>query len=853
MVFCAALIVAWQGYGTSEKAPISNQSSVLINGQDEQSWIEEVKASIERSSYTFKAIGGDVYAIANPYQGLMGTINPLQMSLKGTTESNKWTTSFTLKSISSGDAMLPIGGLAGVELADNSLRYHFENLTLEYLNNNDGLRQNFIITNAPELENIVSVNLVINSNLNAHIVDNELIMTDNGNYIYRYSDLKVWDKNGKILPASMELAGDLLALEVDIENAVFPITIDPLSSTYAWKVTGGQLNANLGFWICGNGDLNGDGYDDVAVGAPKYTNTITAEGALFVYYGSATGLSTTPSWVKYGEQDSADFGRCVSIEGDLNNDGYDDLVVGAPAYDNPSKNEGKAWVYLGSASGLSTTSSWTYESNRKSAKFGDAVSIVDDTNGDGFDDLVIGAHAWDDDEVLGAEEASLGNKAGKFWVWHGTSSGVSASPHMECVGLATDANLGVSVDGAGDVNGDGYGDIQIGGYIFLIGDGMICTFHGGPTGCDNIPDFMAIGGAEDTSFYAVNLSQAGDINGDGYSDVLIGMPRFDTDGVPNSGKLRYHFGSPSGMDSVKHDLFGEGQYDQRWAFNVNDAGDLNGDGYDDVLLTAKHYSPTGAIGDSVGRGYLYLGSPQGLSSEPFWTFDGESVSGIGTNIASAGDVNGDGLKDIIVSGDGYSGSYNSEGAAYMFKGIEQVCDPPAAFAAPGVGATSATFTWDWVYGSYMYKVYIKRIGVPGPPIVISTENNSITVTGLVAGATYKCYVKAKCQAGWTARSNFKTIITPLSPGKETDAYNEASVFPNPVIDVMHINFGSMVGNVAVNILDASGKIVLTRNYTVENKNETISLHEINTLSKGVYFIQISDGNFVSTRKITKTN
>ncbi|MFN0275539.1 MAG: T9SS type A sorting domain-containing protein [Chitinophagales bacterium] len=828
--------------------------SSTVEGDVSQSWIEQVSADIETGSYNILALGNDQFKVGNNAHGLQAYITSDAMCLEGTNGFTDWSAKLQLKSISAGVQNVTIGNLIGTETNENNLAYRFDNLTVEYINTKEGLRQNFIVNNAPDDSKELSVNLSINTDLSLHVNDNELILTKNGSYLYKYKDLKVWDKNGKILPASMGLkSDDLLALQVDITDAVFPVTIDPLSTTYAWKVTGGQLNANLGFWICGDGDLNGDGYDDVAVGAPKYTNTENAEGAVFVYYGSASGLSTTPSWAKYGLQDSSDFGRCVSIEGDLNNDGYDDLVVGAPAYNNPSNNEGKAWVYLGSASGLNSTSIWTYESNRKSAKFGDAVSIVDDTNGDGFDDLLIGAHAWDDDEVLGAVDPQLGNKAGKFWLFHGNTSGVSATAHMECVGLATDANLGVSVDGAGDVNGDGYNDIQVGGYIFLIGDGMICTFHGGPAGCDNIPDFMAVGGAEDTSFYAVNLSQAGDINGDGYTDVLIGMPRFDTDGVPNSGKMRYHFGGPAGMDTVKYDLFGEGQYDQRWAFNVNDAGDLNKDGYDDILLTAKHYSPTGALGDSVGRGYLYLGSPQGLSPQPYWTFDGESVSGVGTNIASAGDVNGDGLIDIMLSGDGYSGSYNSEGAAYVFNGIEQVCDPPTAFAVPGVGGTSATFTWDWVYGSYMYKLYIKRIGVPGPPIVVSTETNSITVTGLVPGATYKCYVKSKCQAGWTSRSNFKTIYTPLSPEKNQETYKEVSVFPNPVQDVLNINFGSQTGQLDVSILDASGKLVLSSTYTIEGTNQTIQMYEVSNLSKGIYFIQVSDGTSVTTKKITKSN
>ncbi|MBC8046975.1 MAG: FG-GAP repeat protein, partial [Fimbriimonadaceae bacterium] len=531
-------------------------------------------------------------------------------------------------------------------------------------------------------------------------------------------------------------------------------------------------------------------------------------------------------------------------------DGFDDLIIGAHEYDNPQKNEGRVWLHRGSISGVEPIADWNFETNRKGAKGGESVSIVDDVNNDGFDDVVIGARGWDNDEELG----DLGDKAGKFWVYLGSASGLGAIAHMECVGQVEDAELGVSTDGAGDVNGDGYNDINIGGYIFLIGDGMICTFHGGEGGPDNIPDFMAIGGANDTSFYAVNLSNAGDINGDGYSDVVIGMPRYDTYGVYNAGKMRYHLGSDLGLDTTKYDLFGEGQYNERWAFNVNDAGDLNKDGYDDILLTAKNYAPPGSgLEDSVGRGYMFLGSPHGLAEKATWTFDGESVSGVGTNIALAGDVNGDSLSDIILSGDGYSGSYTQEGAVYIFHGIEQVCDPASSFTSIGVGSTTATFTWDWVYGSYSYKVYLNRIGVPGPPMVMTTESNSITVTGLVPGATYKCYVKTQCQAGWTGRSNFKTINTTPTTGIDAGENNsEVKLYPNPVTNILNIETGVLLGETNIRIYDAKGEVVMSKSYNLESVNKTLQLEDMSSLPEGFYFVEIQNNNASVVRKISKT-
>jgi sulfite reductase alpha subunit-like flavoprotein len=145
--------------------------------------------------------------------------------------------------------------------------------------------------------------------------------------------------------------------------------------------------------------VNGDGYSDVIVGAPYYDNGQTNEGRAYVYHGSATGLSTSSAWTAESNQSYAYFGRLVASAGDVNGDGYSDVIVGAHAYDNGQNNEGRAYVYHGSATGLSTSFAWTAESNQTDAYFGWSVASAGDVNGDGYSDVIVGARAYDNGET----------------------------------------------------------------------------------------------------------------------------------------------------------------------------------------------------------------------------------------------------------------------------------------------------------------------------------------------------------------------------------------------------------------------------------------------------------------------
>ena len=139
-------------------------------------------------------------------------------------------------------------------------------------------------------------------------------------------------------------------------GAQYPVTVDPLASSPAWTEESNQVGANYGFNISTAGDVNGDGYSDVIVGADGYGTETTNEGRAYLYLGSASGLSATASWKTESNQQDARYGCSVSTAGDVNGDGYSDVIVGAYGYNN-----GRAFLYLGSSSGLSTTASRSEE------------------------------------------------------------------------------------------------------------------------------------------------------------------------------------------------------------------------------------------------------------------------------------------------------------------------------------------------------------------------------------------------------------------------------------------------------------------------------------------------------------
>jgi hypothetical protein len=469
----------------------------------------------------------------------------------------------------------------------------------------------------------------------------------------RYAKLVVTDATGMARPARMKPISGGIRIIVDDSGAIYPLSVDPLATSPSWTAVGEDTNDSFGYSVATAGDVNGDGYSDVVVGAFRNGST----GKAYLYLGGSSGLSASASWTAVGEATDDRFGTSVATAGDVNGDGYSDVVVGA--YGNASET-GKAYLYLGGSSGLSASASWTATGEAIIDRFGHSVSTAGDVDGDGYSDVVVGAYA-------------VASETGKAYLYLGGSSGLSVSASWTAAGEAADDLFGVSVATAGDVNGDGYSDVVVGAFGNAGYTGKAYLYLGGSSGLAASTSWTAVGEATGDSF-GYSVATAGDVNGDGYSDVVVGA-----DGNSSStGKAYLYLGGSSGLSpSASWTAVGEATQDS-FGYPVATAGDVNGDGYSDVVVVADRNAGL------TGKAYLYLGGSTGLSAGASWTAAGEATGDrFGWSAATAGDVNGDGYSDVVV---GAYGNAGDTGKAYLYLGGSSGPSASASWTAVGEAA-----------------------------------------------------------------------------------------------------------------------------------------------------------------------
>jgi len=621
----------------------------------------------------------------------------------------------------------------------NKIFIENENLRIQYSNDENGMRQDFIVKNKPVGND--RLRLIINADTKLKMLtggDALKFKDEKGDIKLQYASLKVWDANGKELRAYFEKNYELgitnyelkdksdskvihnsFLIVVNDEDAAYPVTIDPLSSTAAWTAEINQANANFGWSVATAGDVNDDGYSDVIVGAPYYDNGQTDEGSVFVYHGSINGLSLSANWTMESNQSSALFGWSVATAGDVNGDGYSDVIIGSPTYDSVQTDEGRAYVYYGSVSGLQAVHAWKYETNQAGENFGYSLACAGDVNNDGYSDVVIGSPFYDNgqtnegrvyvfkgstgglpvtadwtyemntlDTYLGFSVATAGDingdnfsditigaprydiglpDYGRVYIFHSNGNTFPATPTTTRTGLQTGENFGYSVSTAGDVNGDGYSDIMIGAPLYTNGqvdEGRCYCYLGSSSGIGAAAVWTQESN-EISGQFGISVSTAGDLNADGFADVILGGNYLDN-GQTDEGRAFVYLGYSGGLSSGSAIIYESNQSNSRFGISVATAGDINGDGFSDVIVGSHMFDSPSA---NEGRAFVFLGSAIGMSSAFVWSSESnQSNSDFGFSVSSAGDVNGDGYSDVIVGARRFDNGQTDEGAAFVYHG-----------------------------------------------------------------------------------------------------------------------------------------------------------------------------------------
>ncbi|HYX15790.1 MAG TPA: integrin alpha [Nostoc sp.] len=399
-------------------------------------------------------------------------------------------------------------------------------------------------------------------------------------------------------------------------------------------------------------------------------------------------------------------GYSVSSAGDVNNDGFDDLIIGAYNADPNGYDSGQSYVVFGSSTGfdatlnlsnLNGTNGFTINGIAAGDESGYSVSSAGDVNSDGIADLIIGAPNADPN----------GTDSGQSYVVFGKSTGFSSTLNLSNLngangftinGIAEYDFSGESVSSAGDVNDDGIADLIIGASLAFpngVTSGQSYVVFGKSTGFDATFNLSTLNGAngftingiaeEDYSGYSV--SSAGDVNNDGIADLIIGARYADFNGYSSSGQSYVVFGKNTGFSATLNlsNLDGTNGFtingiaaDDESGVSVSSAGDVNSDGFDDLIIGAYIADPNGS---GSGQSYVVFGNTGFSSTLNLSTLNGANgftINGIagndlsGYSVSSAGDINNDGIADLIIGAPGADPNGSESGQSYVLFGVPLV-------------------------------------------------------------------------------------------------------------------------------------------------------------------------------------
>lgn len=354
-----------------------------------------------------------------------------------------------------------------------------------------------------------------------------------------------------------------------------------------WVYRHDGFRENFGRSVRSAGDVNADGFDDIMVGAPTFTNDPLDEtlGSAYVFFGGPDGPSETIDWSVTSRQFGDRFGRAVGGVGDVDGDGYDDILATGYFHDINFENEGGLIAYLGSDAGPSSFHDWTALGGIAGAGLGWSAGAAGDVNGDGFADVVGGAPKFDAGDGI----------EGQVVVYYGSADGLPEAPSWSFLLGDSGSDLGRSVSTAGDVNGDGFDDVIVGARNADDPEGVAKTgaamvFLGSAEGLSDEPIWTDYGD-HSVAVYGNYVAGIGDINGDGFDDIAVGAPGAQS----FTGQVHIHLGSAEGPEDVAALVLEGPTHGGAFGFSIWGAGDTDGDGLDDMIIGAPFFSVTGGV------------------------------------------------------------------------------------------------------------------------------------------------------------------------------------------------------------------------------------------------------------------
>jgi FG-GAP repeat/FlgD Ig-like domain/FG-GAP-like repeat len=441
------------------------------------------------------------------------------------------------------------------------------------------------------------------------------------------------------------IAGPCTGLPLLAVSLLFAAALPAAAGPGDLRITGelGGSEDLFGWSVAAAGDVDGDSFLDLLLGAPSCDEVAGFSGRAYLFYGPFTGdlqadqADAIISAPNFGDN----LGISVASAGDTNGDGKDDILIGARSNDAGGIQAGQAYLFRGPITGqLSPSQATAVITGEAFEEIGVAVRSAGDLNGDGFGDIVLGAHMF---------QAGVG----RAYVFLGPVSGarLSASADAIITGEFSSDSFGLAL-AASDVNGDGLDDLLVGaphGPIDFLDPGRAYLFFGPVSGAMNASAADVIfRGESNNDMFGMSVDM-GDMNGDGLADCLVGASQLFNQGSGRAYLFLGPFTAGSilvGADAqgrfageVSRDMFGDA---------VASAGDVNGDGLDDVLVGAWDQ---GSEHFRAGRAYLFLGPATGFhaAADADLIVSGEeSGDRLGKSVSTAGDLNGNGLADLLI-------------------------------------------------------------------------------------------------------------------------------------------------------------------------------------------------------------